>query len=137
MGIEQDVRRAFALHFPEYVTGDAVASAFGDVAAGTAGTTLGILGGLIYPSSVDEGGDVVPIVPSNTTRSNSGAGCKYIRDVSYGDSCKTCIYSCPGYNAPVTFGQAVGLTCPEITSQGLVDTSRLDPKCSGKSASYR
>lgn len=69
--------------------------------------------------------------PQASSKDKATQGCKFIREVYYGGQCKTCVYSCPGYGAPVTFGQAVGKACPGITPQGLVDTSQLDPKCSG------
>lgn len=40
-------------------------SAVGGAAAGAVGTTLGIIGGLIYPSPVGEGSDVVPPMLAN------------------------------------------------------------------------
>ena len=50
--------------------GEAAVSAIGEAAAGTLGTTLGIIGGLIYPSPVGEGSDVVPYY-SNTNASDN------------------------------------------------------------------
>lgn len=34
-----------------------------------------------------------------------------------------------GYEAPVTFPQAVGKPCPAITPDGLVDPRQIDPIC--------
>jgi RHS repeat-associated protein len=57
-------------------------------------------------------------------------GCTFVREVYYGGPCKTCWYACPGYGAPVTFPQAVGAACPTVGSNGLVDTSQIQPPCS-------
>lgn len=62
----------------------------------------------------------------------SPTGCVFIGErPSFDGKCKTCMYRCRGYGAPVTFGQAVGKACPGIGPNGLVDTSQLDPECSG------
>ncbi|MBI4885296.1 MAG: RHS domain-containing protein [Actinobacteria bacterium] len=55
--------------------------------------------------------------------------CRFLREVYYDGPCKVCWYECPGYGAPVTFGQAVGKPCPGIAPNGLVDTSQIEPPC--------
>jgi len=55
--------------------------------------------------------------------------CVFVRDVYYGGACKSCIYNCPGYGAPVVFQQAVGKSCPSIGQNGLVNTSEIDDEC--------
>jgi len=59
----------------------------------------------------------------------SKCGCIFKREVYYGGNCKTCIYQCPGYGAPVTFPQTVGFACPTVGANGLVDTSQIQPPC--------
>lgn len=55
--------------------------------------------------------------------------CQFKREIYYGGACKTCLYNCPGYGGPVTFPQAKDKQCPPIGSNGLVDTSFIDPTC--------
>ena len=55
--------------------------------------------------------------------------CKYTGERYFSGDCKTCIYQCKGYGAPVTFPQEKDLKCMGFSADGLVDTSQIGPKC--------
>jgi RHS repeat-associated protein len=55
--------------------------------------------------------------------------CRFVMERYFGGACKTCVYSCKGWGAPVTYPQAVGKPCPGIRPDGLVDTDQIDPLC--------
>jgi hypothetical protein len=61
--------------------------------------------------------------------SSQDCGCVFVKQVYYSGPCKTCVYKCPGYGAPVTFPQAVDAPCMPVGEDGLVDTSFIQPPC--------
>ena len=66
--------------------------------------------------------------PEPSPNSDQGR-CFFIREVYWGGPCKTCVYKCTNWGAPVTYPQAVGKACPSIKSTGYVNTNEIDAKC--------
>jgi RHS repeat-associated protein len=110
-------------------------SAEGGSVGGALGVAIGALAGLAVYDGIQLNNYINALRLSRDPApqpKTPGKGCKFIKDVHMGGECKSCVYLCPGYGGLVTFGQAAEKPCPGILPNGLVDTSQLDPKCSGQ-----
>jgi hypothetical protein len=58
--------------------------------------------------------------------------CKFLYEKYWGGNCKSCVYKCTDWGAPVVYPQAVAKTCPSIRADGWVNTAEIDPICRGK-----
>ena len=55
--------------------------------------------------------------------------CEFRFEKYFSGSCKSCVYSCKTWGAPVIYPQAKDLPCPSIRPDGLVNTDEIAPIC--------
>jgi hypothetical protein len=103
--------------------GGGASGSSGNSAGGAGGVAVGIAIGAFIEWCKNLVG--TPPVPSRDQ-------CTFEFERYWGGQCKTCVYKCTGWAAPVTYPQANGKPCPSIRPDGLVNTDEIDPICRPK-----